>query len=129
MKTRRLLIQGDFKPSRGVRQLRLVCVVLGAAFLVGVCVAIALYGTVVHYETGINRTMKRARQMNEDNRNLQARLNRLQSFQNIQSAAAQAPTLHLPEEVIEVAAPAEPAPFVFSAALLQRPPAPKTYGY
>lgn len=125
---RQQVIQGNFKPSTGVRQLRLLCVILGGLFVAGVCVSVALYGAVVRYETGINRVAKRTRQLSEDNRTLQARLNRLQSFQNVESAAAQAPTLRLPDEVLEVSALGVSAPILREISA-EPHGTPKPYGY
>lgn len=121
-----LIIQGNFTPARSGRALRMVARVLSLFFCVMIAGALVVYGVKVHFEDGINRVARDTREMNEQNKELQVRLNQLRSFKNVEAAATRAPHLHLAETVIDV--PARP-----QTRLPSMPPAkrefPHIYGY
>lgn len=103
--TDHLLIQGNFAPSKNGRMMRAGTRIL--SLLVGVFIlgALIMYGIKVHYEASINEVAKSTRELNEQNKELQVRLNHIRSFKNVEAAAKKVPHLHLAETIIDVPAP------------------------
>jgi hypothetical protein len=98
--TRGLIIRGNFSPTRQSRFYRAVSILLGGCMAVALLVALTIYGLTVQYEIGLNDMGKATREMNETNKELLVRLNRLQSFENIEASATKLPDLHASDEVI-----------------------------
>ncbi len=121
-----LIIEGNFAPARSGRVLRVTLRLLSLLFGFSIIGALAVYGIKVHYEDTINRVAKETREMNEQNKELQVKLNHIRSYKNVEAAATKVPHLQLPPTVIEVPAatsvksPAMPA--------LQQE-IPRVYGY
>lgn len=121
-----LIIKGDFAPAKSGRILRMSARVLSVLFVALAVGALAVYGVKVHFEDHINKVARSTREMNEQNKELQVRLNHIRSFKNVEAAAAKVPHLHLPETVIDVPAghpvtlPPMPQP---------RQEFPRVYGY
>ena len=99
-----LLIQGQFDSPPNSRFLRILTRVLAVLLLVSVVVTLAMYGVKVHYEDGINKLARNARELNEQNKELQVRLNHIRSYKNVEAAAAQVPHLHMPAVILDVPA-------------------------
>ncbi len=97
-----LLIKGNFKPTRGIRIFRVILLVLGGGLSLGVLGILVMYGLIVHYESAINTTGKETRLLNEGNKDLQVKVNRLQSYQSIEAASVHVSFLKKPSEIIEV---------------------------
>ncbi len=97
-----LLIEGNFKPTRGIRVFRVFLLFLGAVLLLGVLATWLMYGLVVHYESGINTVGEKTRLLNEENKELQVRANRLQSYQNVEAASVHVSFLKKPSDIIEI---------------------------
>ncbi len=102
-----LLIQGDFRPARQSRRLRVLNRILQILLALGAIATLVVYALNVHYEMHINDVGLKTRQLNEANKELLVKLNQIQSFQNVEHAAEQVPQLQLPNEVIEVLAKPE----------------------
>ena len=79
--------------------------VLGIILGLALVSSLVLYGMMVHFEADINGVGQKTRVLNEENKELQVNLNRIQSFKNVEKAAEKVPNLHLSEETIEVMAP------------------------
>lgn len=99
-----LLIQGDFRPARQPRRVRVADRLLKVLLGLSAVATLVVYALNVHYEMTINDVGLKTRQMNEANKELLVKLNQIQSFQNVERAAEQVPQLQLPNEVIEVLA-------------------------
>jgi hypothetical protein len=97
-----LLIKGNFKPARTLRLLRAFSILLGMFLVGGLGALLVTYALVVHYQNDMNTMGQETRLLHEDNKALQVRLNRLQSFQNVESAADKMPHLRPAEEMIEI---------------------------
>jgi hypothetical protein len=121
-----LLIQGNFTPARSARILKILARSMGLLFGVGMLAALIVYGIKVHYEDDINRISKTTRELSEQNKELQVKLNQIRSFKNVEAAATRAPHLHLPETIIDV-----PAGGKVSIPPLPKPKQefPRIYGY
>ncbi len=122
-----MIIQGNFAPARTGRVLRVSTRVLSIVFVVfGVGVLVA-YGIKVQYEGSINKLARNTRDMNEQNKELQVKLNHIRSYKNVEAAAAKVPHLRMPETVIEIAPSAAPA----KLPPMPRPKQeiPRVYGY
>jgi hypothetical protein len=102
-----LLIQGDFRPARQSRRLRVMNRILQILLGISAIATLVVYALNVHYEMHINEVGLKTRQLNEANKELLVKLNQIQSFQNVEHAAEQVPQLQLPNEVIEVMAKPE----------------------
>jgi hypothetical protein len=97
-----MIIEGNFAPGRTPRALRIVTRFLGSILVVSILLSLIVYGFTVSYESHLKQVATETQRMNEENKELQVDLNRIQSFKNVEAAAAQVPHLHLPDEVIEV---------------------------
>lgn len=120
-----LIIQGNFAPSKNSRILRISARVFALLFGLFVVGALITYGIKVHFEDSINKVARDTRELNEENKELQVRLNHIRSYKNVEAAAGHVPHLRLPPTVIDV-----------PAAETQLPPMPKAkqefprvYGY
>ncbi len=96
------LIHGDFHPARDTRLFRVTARLGGIALAILVLLAMLAYGVKVHFEGHINRLARDTREMSEENKSLQVQLNRLRSYKNVETAAAQVPHLRLPPIVLNV---------------------------
>jgi len=126
-----IVIQGDFLPPEHERLLKTSMRLFAMLLVVAITGALIVYGLRVHYETDINRLAHSTRELNEQNKEFQVKLNQLKSFKNVESAAAHAPNLKVPGLVITVHSPKQTTS---SASLF--PPQPQTpqdfphvYGY
>ncbi len=97
-----MIIQGNFKPARSGWLLRISSRVLSLFLGVLVIGALGAYGVKVQFEDSINKLAKHTRDMNEQNKELQVKLNHIRSYKNVEAAAAKVPHLHMPETVIDV---------------------------
>ncbi len=97
-----LLIQGNFIPPQKGRNLKQFARVFAVLFFLLIVVALGVYGIKVHYEDGINKLAKDTRALNEQNKELQVRLNHIRSYKNVEAAATQVPHLHMPPTVLDV---------------------------
>jgi hypothetical protein len=121
-----LIIQGDFAPAKSSRVLRVLTRVLSLLLLVSLVGALVVYGVKVHYVDDINRVARDTREMNEQNKELQVRLNHIRSFKNVEAAATKVPHLHLAETIIDVPASAN---YRLPAKPPTRQEFPRIYGY
>ncbi len=121
-----MIIQGNFAPARNSRILRVSARVCSLLLLFLVLGALVIYGVKVHFEDSINKLAKNTREMNEQNKELQVRLNHIRSYKNVEAAAAKVPHLRQPETVIEVP-PA--APVKLPAMPQPKQEYPRVYGY
>jgi len=96
------LVQGEFSDGRSLRPFRTLTRCLGLLLALFILGALVVYGIKVHYETSINKTARQARELNEENRELQVSLNRILSYKNVEAAALQTPHLQLPSIVVDV---------------------------
>lgn len=121
-----MIIQGNFKPARSGWLLRSSSRLLSLFLGVLVVGALVSYGVKVQFEDSINKLAKHTRDLNEQNKELQVKLNHIRSYKNVEAAAAKVPHLHLPETVIDV-------PPAAISHLPPLPPArqefPRVYGY
>lgn len=121
-----LLINANFAPAKGAQRLSRITRLCGV--LLGVCAiaALILYGITVHFEFGINRISKEALALNEQNKELQVQLNRIQSYKNVQVSATEVPHLNIPDQVVDITA-------INTGPLPDLPrreaPQPRIYGY
>lgn len=121
-----MIIQGNFAPARSSRVLRIVARVFSVLLAVLVVGALVTYGLKVHFEDSINRLAKDTRDMNEQNKELQVKLNHIRSYKNVEAAAAKVPHLQVPETVIEI----PPSPEVkFPPLPKPKQEFPRVYGY
>lgn len=97
-----LLIEGDFTPGKEPRGLKIISRLLGIVLAFSAILTVILYGILVHYEMDINDTGMKTRQINETNKELLVKLNQIQSYRNVEKAAAQVPQLNRPSEIIEI---------------------------
>lgn len=97
-----MIIQGNFKPARSGWLLRISSRVLSLFLGVLVVGALGAYGIKVQFEDSINKLAKHTRDLNEQNKELQVKLNHIRSYKNVEAAAARVPHLHMPETVIDV---------------------------
>jgi outer membrane murein-binding lipoprotein Lpp len=120
------IIQGNFAPARSSRILRITARVFSLMFGLFVVGALVIYGVNVHYEDSINQVARDTRDLNEQNKELQVKLNHIRSFKNVEAAATKVPHLHMAETIIDV--PASP-----KVQLPSRPKDkqefPRVYGY
>jgi len=100
-----IVIQGDFLPPEHERLLKTSMRLFAILLVVAITAALIVYGLRVHYETDINRLAHSTRELNEQNKEFQVKLNQLKSYKNVESAAAHAPNLKVPELVITVHSP------------------------
>lgn len=121
-----MIIQGNFAPARSSRVLRISSRVLSLLLGFLVLGALVTYGAKVHFEDSINKLARHTRDMNEQNKELQVKLNHIRSYKNVEAAAAKVPHLHAPETVIEI----PPSPPV-KLPEMPRPKQefPRVYGY
>jgi outer membrane murein-binding lipoprotein Lpp len=96
------IIQGNFAPARSSRILGITARVFSLLFGLFVVGALILYGIKVHYEDAINKVARDTRDLNEQNKELQVKLNHIRSFKNVEAAATQVPHLHMAETVIDI---------------------------
>lgn len=121
-----LIIEGNFAPAGHSRLLQVTARVFSLLLGIFIVVALCFYGFKVHFEDSINQVARHARDLNEQNKELQVKLNHIRSFKNVEAAASRVPNLKMPETVIDV--PVTPA------AQLPRMPQshqefPHVYGY
>jgi len=120
------IIQGNFAPARSSRVLGITARVFSLMFGLFVVSALIIYGIKVHFEDSINKVARDTRDLNEQNKELQVRLNHIRSFKNVEAAAAQVPHLHMAETVIGI----PPSPQVHLPSRPQDPQEfPRVYGY
>lgn len=105
-KAEHLIIQGNFAPAKSSRMLRIGARVLSILLVVSLVGALVVYGIKVHYVDSINKIARDTRELNEQNKELQVRLNHIRSFKNVEAAATKVPHLHMAETVIDI--PASP---------------------
>lgn len=121
-----MIIQGNFAPARSSRVLRIAARVFSILLALLVVGALVTYGLKVHFEDSINKLAKHTREMNEQNKELQVKLNHIRSYKNVEAAAARVPHLQAPETVIEI----PPAPEVKLPSMPQsKQEFPRVYGY
>ena len=101
-----LIIQGNFAQARHSRILQVSARVFSLLLGIFIVTALLFYGFKVHFEDNINHIARDARNLNEDNKELQVKLNHIRSFKNVEAAATKVPNLKMPETVIDV--PASP---------------------
>lgn len=97
-----MIIQGNFAPARSSRVLRISSRILSLLLGFLVLGALITYGVKVHFEDSINKLARHTRDINEQNKELQVKLNHIRSYKNVEAAAARVPHLHTPETVIEI---------------------------
>jgi hypothetical protein len=99
-----VLIHGDFLPSGRERVLRALTRI--GVILLGLCIvaSMVIYGVKVHYEDAINRLARDTRDLNEQNKELQVKLNHIRSFKNVEAAAFKVPQLRMPPTVLNIPA-------------------------
>jgi hypothetical protein len=97
-----LIIQGNFAPARNSRFLRISARVFSLLLGVFIVEALIIYGMKVHFEDSINKVARDTRDLNEQNKELQVKLNHIRSYKNVETAAGTVPNLRLPATVIEV---------------------------
>jgi len=88
-----LVIDANFTPPAGMRFVKLM-----TSTLAGLVVLVMLLGwittaLVVHFESQVSQVSQQTRQQNEDTRNLQVKLQQLQSYQRVAYSATQMPHL------------------------------------
>lgn len=121
-----MIIQGNFAPARSSRVLRVSARVFSILLALLVVGALVTYGLKVHFEDSINKLAKNTRDMNEQNKELQVKLNHIRSYKNVEAAAAKVPHLQAPETVIEI----PPSPEVKLPSMPQsKQEFPRVYGY
>jgi hypothetical protein len=122
-----MIIQGNFAPATTGRFFRVSTRLLSIFFVVLGVVALVAYGIKVQFEDSINKLAKHTRDMNEQNKELQVKLNHIRSYKNVEAAVAQVPHLRMPETVIEIPPSATPA----KLPPMPRPKQeiPRVYGY
>jgi outer membrane murein-binding lipoprotein Lpp len=127
-----LVIQGDFLPPERERLLKTTMRVFVILLAIAIMAALLVYGFRVHYESGINRLARETRELNEQNKELQVKLNQLRSYKNVESAAAHVPHLRMPDIVLTVHAP-KPAsssmPETLPSTSQSTQDFPRVYGY
>lgn len=96
------MIQGDFTPGREPKVLKFFLKLLGVFLGITVVASLVIYGINVSYESDINEVGQKTRQLNEMNKELLVKLNHIQSYKNVETAAEKVPQLHLSDEVVEV---------------------------
>lgn len=95
-----LLIRGNFSPDIRSRLISVCCKILGALLIVTLLISLVMYGLMVHYEMTVNKIGRDTRILNEENKELQVKLNRIQSYQNVESASHQVGYLQKPQEAL-----------------------------
>lgn len=97
-----LLIQGNFEPEKTQKWLGS----LNKLFFLGLAIlmmtSIILYGITVQIKSNINLTSKENRELDEENKELQVKLDRIRSFKNIEASAQKLLYLNEPVAVIHV---------------------------
>jgi hypothetical protein len=124
--TDHLLIQGNFAPAQKSRVLRVsarICSLLLCLLIFG---ALSIYGVKVHFEDDINKLARHTRDLNEQNKELQVKLNHIRSYKNVETAAIQVPHLHMPPTVLDV--PISPQ-YKLPAMPRESKEFPRVYGY
>src|SRR4051812_7803244 len=109
-----LVIQGDFLPPERERFLKTSMRLFAILLAVTIVASLLVYGFRVHYVSDINRLPRDTRELNEQNKELQVKLNQLRSFKNVESAATHVPHLRMPNIVLTVRAPKGTTSEVFS---------------
>lgn len=122
----RLTALDGFPPSGMERMLSISARVLAVLFGLLLLGALLLYGIQVHFEDNINQVARQTREMNEQNKELQVRLNHIRSYKNVEAQAAGVPHLRMAETVIEVPAS---HPAKLPAMPADRQESPRVYGY
>ena len=97
-----LLIQGDFLPSGRERFLRGLTRLGGLLLALSILLTMIIYGLKVHLEDSVNRLARNTRELNEQNKELQVKLNHIRSFKNVETAASHMPRLRLPSTVLNI---------------------------
>lgn len=100
--TDHLLIQGNFAPTKRGRGLRISTRIFSLLLGIGFLVALFIYGIKVHVEDSINHLARNTRELNEQNKELQVKLNHIRSFKNVEEAAVKVPHLRMPPTIVDV---------------------------
>lgn len=100
--TDHVLIQGDFLPDGRERALRALTRIGVILLGLSITVSMIIYGIKVHYEDSINRLARDTRELNEQNKELQVKLNHIRSFKNVETAASRVPQLRMPPTVLNI---------------------------
>lgn len=82
------VIDANFKPPAGLKFLNLVTAVMVALLVIASLTWAVSTALVVDYETKISDVSEKTRQYNEDIKNLQVKLHRVQSLQKVAKTAA-----------------------------------------
>ena len=98
------VISGNFKPRRQRQDLPIQRVMLLIAGLFGVLLltTLVLYGVSVQVEDHLRQLSFKTRQLNETNHDLQIKLNRTQSYRNIEEVSANTPQLQPAQETLTI---------------------------
>jgi len=108
------VIEGYFYKENLVKEMAIrkvnqsLCAILMASIL---CVIVSYYFAMTN-ELALNVLSRKITTLNDENAELQNRLDRLKSFNNVDSKMAQFNVLQKPEKVIEIQALQTPAPTV-----------------
>lgn len=121
-----LLIQGNFGPTKKGRFLQVLTRIFSLLLGVAIIVALGLYGFKVHFEDSINRVARETRELNEQNKELQVKLNHIRSFKNVEAASVKVPHLRMPQTVVAV--PVSPQ-YTLPAMPRATKEFPRVYGY
>lgn len=124
-----LLIEGDFKPadpSKPIRRLVKLTVLLSGLLLL---VALGFYGINVHFASQLNELGKKTREMNETNKELQVKLNRIRAFKNIETSAAKVSHLKPAQDMIEVSSEQKSVRAKQHAVMPETGGLPRVFGY
>jgi hypothetical protein len=97
-----LLIQGDFVAPGRERFLRGLTRLGGVLLTLCIVLTMVIYGFKVHLEDSVNQLARNTRELNEENKELQVKLNHIRSFKNVETAASHMPRLRLPPTVLNI---------------------------
>lgn len=92
--------QGTSAPQ--VSWWRLGFVMLGVATLLVLIASLVIYTVSLYFENRINTVGRETWELDEMNKQLQVRVNQIQSFESISTLAGKVPRLHQPDDTIEI---------------------------
>ncbi|MBX2861255.1 MAG: hypothetical protein KTR14_08465 [Vampirovibrio sp.] len=96
------VLQADFVISRRQRVFNVLFILMGTLLILTLLGSLVVYGVKVQLESGINRLATETRDQVEENKEMQIRLNRAQSFNKVAEAVEKVPHLGPPMHIIEV---------------------------
>lgn len=97
-----LLIEGNFRPSLKERRIKALVVAASILSVIVLAVALGVYAINVNIGNHMNAVGKQTRDLNEANKELIVKLNKIRAYKNIESSAAKLSHLKPAQEMIEV---------------------------